>query len=372
MSSNKKNNINDQDLINTPLISKIKEFGLIRLSAWILAGGLSLVVIYLLVIKFISLPASSSLPSQSITTETRGADVDYPPFISSQYSSSENILRLAIFDTNIPDRESGEIINYIVQLGDSLFGIAADNDISPETLLWANFLVLNDNPDEIVPGMELIIPPVNGVYYQWQQEDTFDLIADNYETDVEKILSWYGNDLDLINPTVAVGSWIMLVDGQREFKQWVIPIVARGSAGVSSTAYGPGGCAGPFEGAYGTGSFTWPSSIHTVVGNDFWSGHLALDIATGEGLSIMAADSGVVVFAGWADGGYGYTVMIDHGNGYATLYAHMSRVTALCGSSVYKGQSVGSGGSTGNSTGPHLHFEVRLWGGFINPWFVLP
>ncbi len=108
------------------------------------------------------------------------------------------------------------------------------------------------------------------------------------------------------------------------------------------------------------------------MGNDYWSGHLAIDLATGEGFSIMAADSGVVIFAGWANGGYGYTVMINHGNGYATLYAHMSSVSTYCNASVGKGQTLGSGGSTGNSTGPHLHFEVRYLGGFINPWGVLP
>jgi murein DD-endopeptidase MepM/ murein hydrolase activator NlpD len=135
---------------------------------------------------------------------------------------------------------------------------------------------------------------------------------------------------------------------------------------------GAGACAGPFEGAYGTGAFIWPAGNHYLSGNDFWSGHLAIDIAAGMGASVYAADSGVVVFAGPAFGGYGNMVMIDHGNGYQTLYAHMSSVGTSCGSSVYQGQYIGLSGSTGNSTGPHLHFEVRYLGGFVNPWFVLP
>jgi len=80
----------------------------------------------------------------------------------------------------------------------------------------------------------------------------------------------------------------------------------------------------------------------------------------------------VVVFSGGAFGGYGNMIMIDHGNGYQTLYGHLSSVSAGCGASVSQGQYIGSSGSTGNSTGPHLHFEVRYLGGFVNPWFVLP
>ena len=75
----------------------------------------------------------------------------------------------------------------------------------------------------------------------------------------------------------------------------------------------------------------------------------------------------------WAHRLFGYcAIMIDHGNGYQTLYAHLSSVSARCGQSVYTGTYIGAFGSTGNSTGTHLHFEVRYLGGFINPWYVLP
>ncbi|HNZ14172.1 MAG TPA: M23 family metallopeptidase, partial [Anaerolineaceae bacterium] len=88
--------------------------------------------------------------------------------------------------------------------------------------------------------------------------------------------------------------------------------------------------------------------------------------------AVRAADSGMVVYAGWIGGGYGNMVMVDHGNGYQTLYAHLSYVNVGCGQPVYQGNLLGGAGSTGNSTGPHLHFEVRYMGGFINPWYVLP
>jgi murein DD-endopeptidase MepM/ murein hydrolase activator NlpD len=280
--------------------------------------------------------------------------------------------RLASLHTIIPSRPRQKTISYTVQFGDSVFGIAEKFNLKPETVLWANYDTLNDNPDLLKPGIELNIPPVDGVYYQWKEGDTLEAVAEKFEADVEDILSWPGNDLDLIQPEIEVGQWLMIPSGHREYRQWVVPTIPRGAAGVSRSVYGAGACSGSYEGAYGTGTFTWPTTNHYLSGNDYWSGHLAIDIAAGEGMGIMAADNGVVVFSGWATGGYGYMIMIDHGNGYQTLYAHLSQVNVVCGQSVYQGQLIGLAGSTGNSTGPHLHFEVRYMGGFINPWYVLP
>jgi murein DD-endopeptidase MepM/ murein hydrolase activator NlpD len=185
-------------------------------------------------------------------------------------------------------------------------------------------------------------------------------------------LNWSGNDLDLTDPQIRPGVVLMIPGGQREFRQWIIPTIPRGRAGVASSVYGAGACEGGYEGAFGTGTFVWPVANHVLSGNDYWPGHLAIDLAAGDGSSIFAADAGVVVFAGWANGGYGNTIIIDHGNGYQTLYAHMSSVIARCGQSVGQGGAIGVAGSTGNSTGTHLHFEVRYQGGFISPWLVLP
>ena len=100
-------------------------------------------------------------------------------------------------------------------------------------------------------------------------------------------------------------------------------------------------------------------------------GHQAIDAQCFQGDSIFASDSGVVIYAGAISGGYGNLVAIDHQNGYLTLYAHLSGFNVACGQSVSQGQVIGFCGSTGNSTGAHLHFEVRQNGGFINPWHVL-
>ncbi len=287
-------------------------------------------------------------------------------------STIQGISRRAVVHTTIPERPSVEVRTYIVSKGDSVFEIAATFKIKPETLLWANYDLLNDNPDMISLGMELNVPPVDGVYYKWEPGDTVESVAGRFEAKVEDILSWPGNHADLTNPTFEPGTWVMVPGGHREFRQWIIPVIPRGRAGVSKSVYGAGACEGSYDGAYGTGSFIWPAGNHYLSGNDYWSGHLGIDIAAGEGAPVFAADSGVVVFAGWATGGYGNTVVIDHGNGYQTLYAHRNQIVASCGRSVAQGTTIGYAGSTGNSTGAHLHFEVRYQGGFVNPWYVLP
>lgn len=287
-------------------------------------------------------------------------------------ASVSNLTRLTDMHTIVPTRPREEVILYTVSLGDSVFGIAQKFSISPETVLWANYDLLRDNPDSLSPGMELNIPPINGVYYQWEEGDTLEGVAAKFEAQATDILNWSGNQLDLTNPVIETGQWVMVPDGEREFQQWIVPQIARENSGVSKSVYGPGACEGSYEGAYGTGTFVWPTASHYLSGNDYWSGHLGIDIAGAVGDGIFASDSGVVVFAGWSTTGYGYMVMIDHGNGYLTLYGHMSQVSTYCGASVYQGGYIGAVGSTGNSTGAHLHFEVRYMGGFINPWYVLP
>ncbi len=274
--------------------------------------------------------------------------------------------------TIFPDRPRMEVIPYTVQAGDSVFGIAAGYGLNPETILWGNYEVLNDDPHLLKPGQSLNVLPVDGTYYQWQEGDSIHDIADYFGVGSSDILDWPGNFLDPFDPQIEVGEWLIVPDGRRAFQQWFVPTIARGSAGVGS-AYGPGGCSGDYSsGVIGSGGFIWPAGSRTISGNDYWSGHLAIDISAATGAPIFAADSGVVVFAGWAYGGYGNMVMIDHGNGWQTVYAHLSQVAVGCGQNVFQGSTIAFAGSTGNSTGPHLHFEVRHLGGFVNPWYILP
>ena len=291
------------------------------------------------------------------------------PALNTAQQSIDSIRRKLILKTNIPeDRPRYETVQHTVARGDSIFAIAQEFKIKPETVLWANYETLNDSPDSIRVGQVLNVPPVDGVYYQWKEGDTLDSVAEAFEASVDDILSWPGNNLDLSNPVVEIGQYVLVPGGEREFQQWIIPTIARGSSGTTSV--GSKSCGG---GAVGGGGFVWPAGNNFLSGNDYWSGHLGIDIAGAEGSPVYASDSGVVTLAsgGW-NGGYGNVIMIDHGNGYATVYAHLNSINVGVCQSVGAGQTIGSIGNTGNSFGAHLHFEVREGGGFVNPWYVLP
>ena len=122
-----------------------------------------------------------------------------------------------------------------------------------------------------------------------------------------------------------------------------------------------------YEGAIGTGTFVWPTVVRSLSGYGYSGIHQAIDIGGATGNAIFAADSGVVVYSGWSDYGYGYLIVVDHGNGFQTAYAHLSTVAVSCGQSVFQGGYIGAMGSTGNSSGPHLHFELIYNGTKPNP-----
>jgi len=305
-------------------------------------------------------------PEPVPTEETLATPVVVDPLQPSDGAVA--IVRKVELKTSFDPSITYEVKKYKVQRGDSVFGIAKAFNLKPETVLWANYDILQDSPDSIRAGQVLNIPPVDGVYYQWQEGDTLEAIADKFDVTVEDILNWPGNDIDLTNPVIEPGTYVMIPGGQREFVQWIIPTVATGRSGTASV--GGAACGG---GPVGSTAFIWPTAQHWVSGNDYWTGHLAIDIAASEGSPVWAADAGTVTMAqgGW-NYGYGNVVMIDHGNGYVTLYAHLSQINVVPCQGVAAGQLIGLAGNTGNSFGAHLHFEVRLNGGFINPWYVLP
>ena len=127
----------------------------------------------------------------------------------------------------------------------------------------------------------------------------------------------------------------------------------------------------------GTGEFTWPTGTPYGISRGFRartesdSGHLGIDIWASTGTPIYAADNGVVITSGWTDTGYGYYIIIDHQNGIVTVYGHCSELYASVGDTVQKGEVIAAVGSTGNSSGPHLHFEVRVQGEKVDPAYYL-
>lgn len=336
--------------------------------------GVAILMVGLMV--FVLFRRFSSASSASLTTERPltagggGAVAAGLPALNPA-APEKAVSRLVNLRTIIPTQSRQAAVVHKVELGDSIFGIAKEYDLKPETVLWANYDTLNDNPDLISIGTDLLIPPTDGVYYKWQENDTLDKVAEQFKVTPEAIVSWPANHLDMTNPVVQPGTYLMIPGGKREYvRQWLVGTIPRGPAGVSLNI--PGACDSSGGTMVGSGAFIWPADTTLISGNDFWDGHLAIDIGAGEGMQIYASDSGVVVFAGGAAGGYGRMVMIDHGNGYQTLYAHLSVVSVTCGQNVVRGQVIGLAGSTGNSTGPHLHFEVRYLGTFINPHYVLP
>jgi hypothetical protein len=347
---------------------------LVALSLVFLAGYLSYRLLTPLTTSAVALSSSSTQelgnPVEHSASLLNRVSVNLPAFEPDHQVQA--IRRQASLLTIIPTRPREDVISYTVKSGDSIFSIAKNFNIKPETLLWANYDLLKDNPDMLSLDMELKIPPIDGVYYKWVDGDIVDAVATKFKAQPQDIMNWPSNNMDLTDPQVEPGQMVLIPGGQREFVSWIVPTIPRERAGVSKSVYGAGACAGSYEGAFGTGFFVWPSANRVLSGNDYWPGHLAIDIAAAVGDGVFASDSGVVVFSGWANGGYGYMVMVDHGNGYQTVYAHLSQAIARCGQSVNQGAYIGAAGSTGNSTGAHLHFEVRYFGGFVNPWSVLP
>jgi len=340
------------------------------ISTWVISGLMIVLTVFSLyqyftgkrLLSFVNL---SSRPSTEVKTVS--SLPDYSPD-----KSYESVERNTNPDTILPAGVRDTVVTYEVASGDSLFGIAEEYEVEPETILWANDDILNDDPHLISIGDKLKIPPVDGILYEWKEGDSLDKIAGEYHANVDDILLYSGNDLDIANPVIEPGTTIMIPGGYRETQSnWVVPVSAGTNAGVTAQIVGPGSCT-PVGGYVGTYSFVWPTPYYgEVSGNDYWSGHQAIDALCYEGDSIFASDSGVVIYAGAISGGYGNLVAIDHQDGYITLYAHLSGFAVGCGQSVVQGQAIGYCGSTGNSTGPHLHFEVRLNGGFVNPWYVL-
>lgn len=286
--------------------------------------------------------------------------------------SSDSISRKINLKTIIPSRPRVDVITYTVETGDNLFLIAQNYGIKPATMLFGNYDALQDNPRLLKPDQVLNILPIDGAYHQWKEGDTLESVAQYYSVDPGAIINYTGNFLDLTEISqgktgIQPGTFIIVPGGSRPIKDWGPPAISRTNPAVARY-YGEGACGEVYEGAIGAGTFVWPTTDRTVSGFTFDSGvHPAVDIGGAEGNPIYATDSGVVVFAGWSSYGYGYMIVLDHGNGWQSAYAHLSAVGVGCGQSVYQGGQIGGLGNTGNSSGPHLHFELSINGAKVNP-----
>ena len=240
-----------------------------------------------------------------------------------------------------PSRQ--EVQYYIVQSGDTLSVIAENFGVSINTILSENNLSLSSY---IRPGDKLAILPVTGVSYIIQSGDTLSSIAKEFGTTVDKILTF--NDLE--SPSVIKTRQKLIIPGGR----LGYTALSRTKSIYSSSSGTPS-----------VNNFLWPTSSKRITKYDHWRHH-AIDIGGKTGNPVYATQAGRVERAGWSTG-YGYNIVINHGGGIKTLYAHMSKFYVKRGDQVQQGESIGAIGSTGWSTGPHVHFEIIINGRKVNP-----
>ena len=262
--------------------------------------------------------------------------------------------------TEVSDKPRAEDLEYSVQDGDTLSVIADKFGVSMDTIRWSNSDKIKSVKTVLKAGDTLMIPPVTGVVHKVRSGETVYSIAKKSDISAQGIVDFPFNEFSNDETfALAVGQTLMVPDG-------VVPDVQPWSptSGLARVLTPDAGSVSA------TGSWIWPGSGRITQRYLAW--HKGIDIANKSGGAILAADSGRVVVAGWIDNaGYGNRVMVDHGNGYLTLYAHMSKISVKVGQSVKRGDVLGSMGSTGRSTGVHLHFEIRTSGGNVNPFDYL-
>jgi murein DD-endopeptidase MepM/ murein hydrolase activator NlpD len=301
-----------------------------------------------------------SSPSNGTTSSSRSIQIvrnPYDPF------------------TIIPDRLRSEVTDYQVVEGDTIFSIAERFGLTPETIAWSNDRSIIGN---LRPGRDINILPVDGVYHQAIGSDTIAQIAAAYRiADPYLVIDSEYNNLFGASPETVLpsGTWIVIPGGVAEQITWTPRVDREGGEGSQSggsfVTFAPGDPGSCGRVANVGGSF-WSSPMDNYqFTRGFSSWHTGVDLASSVGAPVKAANGGVVIFAGWNSWGYGNTIVLSHGP-FSTLYGHLSSINVGCAQVVSAGQVIGGVGSTGNSSGPHLHFEIRYLDVPQNPAATLP
>ena len=258
--------------------------------------------------------------------------------------------------TTVSEKVRDQIIEYKVVQGDTVSTIAEKFGVSEDTIRWQNDL---QSKSAIKVGQVLEILPVTGVYHKVAKGETVYSIAKKYDTSPQGMVDFpYNTFTDDETFALAVGQMVVVPDGVKPNEIPWSPV-----ARVKQITPDAGT-------VVASGIFVWPTA-GTISQRYVWY-HKGVDIANHSSPDVLAADAGTVVLAGWPDNyGYGNRVIIDHGNGYRTLYGHLSRIYVISGQTVARGAAIGKMGSSGRSTGIHLHFEVIKSGVYLNPLNVL-
>lgn len=255
--------------------------------------------------------------------------------------------------TVISDKPRDKVIEYEVAEGNTVSSIAEEFGVSENTILWENNLATTT---QIKTGQKLRVLPVTGIEHTVASGDTIYSVAKKYQANAQAIIDFPFNDIG-DDFGLVTGQTLIVPDGAPPAAPRPVPTqyLARENIPVVDI---------------GSGQFIWPASGGLAQYFSWY--HPAIDIDNLGGGPIYAADSGTVTVAGWPDNyGYGNRVVIDHGNGYTTLYGHMSAIYVSASQSVSKGDVVGLMGSTGRSSGTHLHLEIRKDGVAFNPLSLL-
>jgi murein DD-endopeptidase MepM/ murein hydrolase activator NlpD len=305
------------------------------------------------------------------------SQVSYVPDLISS-NATAGVTRKTWLYTNIPTRARVDMITYTVEQGDSVFGIAEKFSLKPETVLWSNTNALQDDPHRLQVGQELNVMPVDGTLHKWSQGENLQKVAEYYGVQAATIIEWPGNNFNIYESnidgsTIDPGTLLIVPGGRRGLIDYGPPRISREDPAIART-YGPGHCGSVVEGIVGDGVFIWPTTDNFLSGYDYnpSGNHSGIDIAGDTGNPVYAADDGVVVYSGWSYSGYGNLIVIDHGNDWQSLYAHLNDYYVGCGESIYTGTIIGTVGNSGNSAGDHLHFELMYVTAKVNPWNFLP
>jgi len=342
------------------------------------------------VIVLTALPTSTALPPTAVPP-TQVAATDVPVAQPQPQSPASDVLAALQLEspdtappvnsmfhrdtafTIAPAGPRASTITYIVQAGDTLESIAKQFNLNNDTLLWNNDI---QYINRLSIGTKLTIPPVDGLWYKPTADQTLQAIAEQFKVSPYAIINSEYNKLQNAQPAflVPANALNIFIPGgvTKTLAVYWNPVikttgsvsncgndcgsVARG--GTIEFGGGPGSCGFQPNGG-GDGSLGKPLSGYTVV-RGFTNVHSGIDLARPPGSPVFAAGLGTVIFAGWSDWGYGNSIVIAHTPNLMTLYGHLSQINVGCGQLVGRGQLIGAVGSTGNSTGPHLHFEIRI------------
>lgn len=254
--------------------------------------------------------------------------------------------------TMLPEnRQRTEYLKYKIQPGDSLFGIGSRFKVSVDALKYVNSLT---DSSVLRPEQEIVIPPSTGLIHKVETGDTLESIAAKYSVASQAIADFNY----LLEPgKLAVGSELVIPDAKIPQPVRIMPVIPSViTPGAVDTRAKKGWCMWPTSAKVITQYFSWYHNGMDIGAS--WSGPMPF---------IYACADGIVTRAGWDPFGLGLHIKVDHGNGYETIYGHMSKLDVSYGDKVKKGEVMGLMGSTGNSTGPHVHFIIRYNGSPQDP-----